>query len=167
MSYTKEFLEPIIINSLTWSEVCRKIGRSVCGSNHKLLQRLSSEYGISYSHFLGLKAASIYKILPEHVLTKDSEFARTTAKEIIIRYSLIPYRCSICELLPEWCGKELILILDHINGDGKDHRLENLRFLCPNCNEQQPTNKGRNTKGHKKAFHHKRRIKDKHITLRS
>ena len=29
--------------------------------------------------------------------------------------------------------------LDHINGDPTDHRLENLRLICPNCHSLTPT----------------------------
>jgi uncharacterized protein with PIN domain len=54
--------------------------------------------------------------------------------------------CSICGLLPEWNGKELTLILDHINGHNKDHRIENLRWVCPNCNSQLDTTGARNIK---------------------
>ncbi|HLP94965.1 MAG TPA: HNH endonuclease signature motif containing protein [Saprospiraceae bacterium] len=61
----------------------------------------------------------------------------------------LPMRCD----LPEcyfyknpciWNGKELNLILDHIDGVAGDNRPENLRFLCPNCNSQQVTNGGGN-----------------------
>jgi 5-methylcytosine-specific restriction endonuclease McrA len=38
--------------------------------------------------------------------------------------------------------------LDHINGVRDDHRLENLRMLCPNCHSQTPTYGGRNAKRH-------------------
>ena len=45
-------------------------------------------------------------------------------------------KCSICGQQPKWNGKPLIMILDHINGNHRDDRLENLRWVCPNCNYQ-------------------------------
>ena len=43
-----------------------------------------------------------------------------------------------------WNGQELKLVLDHKNGVNGDNSPENLRFLCPNCNSQQPTHGGGN-----------------------
>ncbi len=43
----------------------------------------------------------------------------------------------------------MTLILDHINGENHDDRLENLRWVCPNCNQQLPTTGGRNQKRRK------------------
>ena len=59
---------------------------------------------------------------------------------------LIKNQCVICKLGPIWRKKHLVMVLDHINGIRNDHRLENLRFLCPNCNSQTETFTGRNRK---------------------
>lgn len=46
--------------------------------------------------------------------------------------------CAICNLT-DWLGMPITLELDHVNGDNKDNRRENLRALCPNCHAQTPT----------------------------
>lgn len=38
-----------------------------------------------------------------------------------------------------WNDKNLVLELDHIDGDKKNNKRENLRMLCPNCHSQTPT----------------------------
>lgn len=53
------------------------------------------------------------------------------------------YQCSHCGI-SKWNGKDLVLDLEHINGDSKDNSPENLELLCPNCHSQTPTYKGRN-----------------------
>lgn len=64
----------------------------------------------------------------------------------------VEYKCSCCGIA-EWNNNSLTLELDHINGNNKDHRLENLRLLCPNCHSQTATYKSKNNKfkGHKKV----------------
>jgi 5-methylcytosine-specific restriction endonuclease McrA len=55
------------------------------------------------------------------------------------------YKCKICEIT-EWCGEHLTFHVDHINGIVSDHRLENLRFLCPNCHQQTDNWGGKNVR---------------------
>ena len=56
----------------------------------------------------------------------------------------VPYQCAECGVGGMWQGKSLILHVDHVNGDCLDSRVENLRFLCPNCHTQTATWAGRN-----------------------
>ena len=54
--------------------------------------------------------------------------------------------CEECGVGPTWNGKSLNCHLDHINGISNDHRLENLKILCPNCHSQTITYAGKNIK---------------------
>ena len=73
---------------------------------------------------------------------------RRTRHHVKIRLmhaGLLENRCQSCGLV-EWRGEPIMMHLDHINGVRDDHRLENLRMLCPNCHSQTETYGGRNMK---------------------
>lgn len=71
--------------------------------------------------------------------------ARDTIRKKIISEKILSYVCRICGI-KNWRGKPLTLRLDHINGNNGDHRLENLGFICANCDSQQETYCYRNVK---------------------
>jgi len=56
----------------------------------------------------------------------------------MIEENILEYLCNECGI-DEYNRKPISLELDHINGIRHDHRLENLRLLCPNCHSQTPT----------------------------
>lgn len=64
-------------------------------------------------------------------------------------------RCAICDMLAQWNGLPLVLVLDHIDGDADNNRRDNLRLVCPNCDSQLPTYKARN-KGRGRAWRRER-----------
>ncbi len=64
-------------------------------------------------------------------------------KARLLEAGLLQNVCSGCGH-SEWRGRELVIQLDHINGDPHDNRLENLRMLCPNCHSQTETFGARN-----------------------
>lgn len=73
---------------------------------------------------------------------------RSRIKALILDRGLLKYECAECAI-SQWRGKKLSLHLDHINGVNNDNRLENLRFLCPNCHSQTETYCGKANKKNK------------------
>ncbi len=53
------------------------------------------------------------------------------------------HECVLCKLTV-WRNKPTPLVMDHRNGNAGDWRIKNLRMVCPNCDAQLPTYKGRN-----------------------
>ena len=68
---------------------------------------------------------------------------RTHVKSRLLGSGLKENRCEDCGLIA-WRGKPLAMALHHLNGDGDDNTLENLRLLCPNCHSQTENFAGRN-----------------------
>jgi 5-methylcytosine-specific restriction endonuclease McrA len=93
---------------------------------------------------------SLRKLDNSVCFVENSTYPRHRLKERIIKQNLIDYKCHLCENEGAWNNKPLPLILDHINGINNDNRLENLRFVCSNCDSQLPTYKNRRgSKGNK------------------
>lgn len=150
----------------TFSDILRNFKMSTKGGNIRTLKKVLNEYEIDYSKIaLGLNNNKGKKLKPKskisnkELFTANSKYSRSTVKARILKENLMEYKCEQCGQLPNWEGKELVLVLDHINGVANDHRLENLRFLCPNCNSQQDTFCGKHLKSIPKNTDKKEKIK--------
>jgi hypothetical protein len=81
----------------------------------------------------------------ERLLVNDRpQTSRTHLKLRLIAEGMKENRCERCGL-EEWLGEPLNMQLHHVNGSGKDNRLENIAFLCPNCHSQTQNWGGRNS----------------------
>ena len=74
---------------------------------------------------------------------KHPTYQTLKLKNRLLKENILENKCSICGI-DEWQGKEISLQLDHIDGDNHNHRLENLRLVCPNCHSQTDTYCGKN-----------------------
>jgi Zn finger protein HypA/HybF involved in hydrogenase expression len=77
------------------------------------------------------------------IFIENSTYSNEMVKQRIVKDNLLEYKCVKCGV-DSWCGETIVLDLDHINGNNRDNRLTNLRYLCPNCHSQTDTYKGRN-----------------------
>lgn len=145
--FSDEEFSNIVKESETVSEIAFKLGyRSKGGGVTKLIKDKIGELDIDTSHFNRYAknhSPERYKSL-EDILVEDSTYTNNTSlKKRLLESNLLEYKCSICGI-NEWQEKPLSLQLDHINGNNKDDRIENLRLLCPNCHSQTDTFSGKN-----------------------
>lgn len=151
---SQEKLEELVNNSSSIAELLRKVGLENIGGNYKTIKNCLIKRGINFDHIkLGLGSnkgrkfnSSITKTPYEKVFNNNSTVTQAVLKRRVLSDHVIPYKCSECGLSDQWNGKQLILALDHINGNNHDNRIENLRFLCPNCHSQTDTFAGKGLK---------------------
>lgn len=143
---TEDFKD-ICQRSLTIGEILKTFNMENHGGNHLTIRQRAQAENVDLTHIKrGLDSnkgkgyiSKNRTVSDEKLFCNDSQHGRCVARSRILKDNLIPYCCSECGQPPVWKNKPLSLILDHINGKRQDHRLVNLRFLCPNCNIQTET----------------------------
>lgn len=147
--YTEEQIKNAVKNSFSWRQVLIKLGfSSNAGGNYKTIQNKAKNLKIDTSHFKGmgwnLKGTARNAIRNMFVkgIFRNSE----NVKQRLLKEHLVKNECSICRNEGIWLEQNLVLELDHINGDRSDNTVDNLRLLCPNCHSQTISFRGRNKK---------------------
>ena len=151
---SKEELSRIVKNSGSLAQVLREINLDPygTGSRYRSLKQRLLDDKIDFSHISLGKMCNLGKKFPgkaiplEEVMVKNSTYSRGHLKKRLIKDKILENKCVLCGQLTEYNGKELVMVLDHVNGVRNDHREENLRLLCPNCNSQEPTFAGKRNK---------------------
>lgn len=144
--YIDKNFRPIVEKSLSIASICRKLDIRPTGGNYKTIQYYIDIYNISTEHFTGQgwNVGDMYRPVRvplkfEDILIENSTYTNSTSlRKRLINNKLLINKCYECGIT-EWNGKKLTLQLDHINGNNRDNRIENLRLLCPNCHSQTPT----------------------------
>lgn len=161
----REFID-LVKSSLNISEVLFKLGYTTIGNSwgYGQVKKRMQDLNLTGADFRG-KSSLVNKskseeLKPEDLFVENCKHQRHNLRVYIIRHNILPYKCAICGIT-EWNGKTLSLELDHINGINNDNRLENLRFLCPNCHSQTVTYGARNKQTTESKYELSDELKDK------
>lgn len=95
--------------------------------------------------YFSKKRRPSFKLIPLDEILKGNHPSYQTFKlrNRLIKEGIKENKCEECGI-EEWNGKPISIQLDHMDGDSHNHRIENLRMMCPNCHSQTETYCGRN-----------------------
>ena len=167
----KDKFTELVKNSNSISEIIRYFGFINLSGYHKIVKKRCAEENINYSHIKMGRNSNKGRKFPdkaqplEEVMIKNSTYDTGSLKKRLLKNGSLENKCKICGLEPIWQNKKLVMVLDHINGIRNDHRLENLRLLCSNCNSQTSTFSGKNNRKPHYCKNCKKRKKSKKSRL--
>lgn len=149
MKYNKEMLGAAVASSFSIRQCLEKLGYIGRSQYHKSVRiafrKAIGKFNIDISHFRTAKETlqnnQLNKTfsLNDILEGKHPSYQSNHLKLRLLEQSILECVCKICGLGNVWQDLPLTLHLDHINGNPRDHRLSNLRLLCPNCHTQTPT----------------------------
>ncbi|KUO18391.1 HNH endonuclease family protein [Streptomyces dysideae] len=140
VSIPEDRLRDLVRHSASYADVMRGLGLDVNDTNHRRVRRAAARLGLDTSHFTrrawgrperpapAPTAHRVLVVLPDHAgRTNRTQLHRALTE------TGVPYACETCGNKGEWLGQPITLQIDHVNGEWRDNRRENLRYLCPNC----------------------------------
>jgi len=149
-SWTEQQLKEAVKKSTSVRQVLKLLGLKLAGGNYNQIKKYLVIFKVNTSHLKGrgwnkgLTGFSSPRIALNKILVKNSSFQSYKLKKRLFKVKLKLPKCEECGWAKVSPDGRLPLELDHINGNSKDNRIENLRVLCPNCHSLKPTHRGRN-----------------------
>lgn len=153
---SSEEFKQLVENSTSMRNLIHNCGLKDVGGNRSTVASRIRKEKLNIDHFTGQswnkgltketdervkKASEKNSLSREEVLSENapSHIGGERLRPLMIEFGM-EYKCSTTECgVTTWLNKPITLHVDHINGISNDNRLENLRFLCPNCHQQTPT----------------------------
>ncbi|MCX3286022.1 HNH endonuclease signature motif containing protein [Streptomyces sp. NEAU-H22] len=150
--WTKKVLQAAVSASSSMNDVLRRLGLELVGGHHTHISRRIKAYDIDTSHFV--PAVRTEKMrhnqrrrTAEEILIEDTSPHPRRVPSARLKRAMrelgVEERCAMCGMEAVWLGEPLPLEVDHIDGDWRDNRVENVRLLCPNCHSTTDTYRGR------------------------
>lgn len=149
MGKHKRFTDDDIINASKCS-ISASAAAEMIGISPGAYKRHASRLGVFITNQAGkgmAKPINDYRKinLKEILEGKHPSYQTNKLRMRLLSEGIKEHRCEMC-YITEWMNKPAPLELDHIDGDRYNHKISNLRLLCPNCHSQTDTYCGRNKK---------------------
>lgn len=148
--WTEDQLRRIVPLSRSYAQVIRELGLVPAGGNYNQIAKYVHLLHLDTTHFTG-KGWNVGRIFVPNkpielskLLVENSDYHSFKLKKRLFKEGLKSSKCELCGWAERSQDGRVPVELDHINGNHMDHRLENLRILCPNCHSLQATHRGRN-----------------------
>jgi hypothetical protein len=116
-----------------WGRVCKPGAKGMAGENNP--------------HY-GKSGANQYSYI-DWATVPWSNLGRPQRRERLFQEA--NNKCTQCGFNKTRDGGDIILEIDHIDGDHKNNAKENLRVLCPNCHALTPNFRNWGNKGNRKT----------------
>ncbi|MET8214942.1 HNH endonuclease signature motif containing protein [Streptomyces hirsutus] len=144
--WTRDVLQAAVSASTNMCEVLRRLELEVVGGHHTHISRRIKTYGIDVSHFEVPTAHTRTggSVLFEQPPSRARRVDGSRLKRAMLEAGMNDH-CALCGLEALWLGEPLPLEVDHIDGNWRNNRIENLRLLCPNCHSTTDSYRGRGT----------------------
>lgn len=150
--WTKKVLQAAVSASSSMNDVLRRLGLELVGGHHTHISRRIKAYDIDTSHFVpGVRTEKMRhnqrRRTAEEILIEDTSPHPRRVPSARLKRAMrelgVEERCAMCGMEAAWLGEPLPLEVDHVDGNWRDNRVENVRLLCPNCHSTTDTYRGR------------------------
>ena len=151
-SWTDYQLKEAVSVANSYRSVIFALGLIPAAGNYVQVQSRIKDLELDTSHFTGKiwnKGTTYHsnsRPQIEELLVLGSLVQSFKLKQRLYESGLKSPKCELCGWSQLSKDGRIPLELDHINGDNRDNRIDNLRILCPNCHSLQPTHRGKNKK---------------------
>ena len=136
--YSREVLEPVVINSRSFRDLTIRLGKKPHGGLINHIKKIVIGLGIDCSHFnrgaWNKGVAWTGRRSAEEIFSGGKIEPAYRLKRALLEIGR-EWSCEVCGI-KDWMGKEIDFEIHHIDGDKKNNTIVNLRIVCPNCHSQ-------------------------------